>query len=72
MIDLKRLSTAVRTKRGNRTLRKVADEVGLSIGTLSSLEREAIADPDLSTMLKVCDWTGLPVEYFRVNHAEAA
>lgn len=72
MIDLKRLSTAVRTKRGNRSMRDVADEVGLAIGTLSNLEREAIADPDLSTMLKICDWTGLPVEYFRIEVTEKA
>lgn len=62
--DNVRLAKLVRANRGDRTLRDVADSVGLSASTLSRIERGE--RPDLWSLLRLCDWLGLdPREFFK-------
>jgi len=57
------LADALRTTRGPRSLREIAPEIpGVSVSTLSRLEREAM--PDVQTLLHVCEWLGRPVTDF--------
>ena len=70
MIDTKKLAVAIRARRGSRGLREAAVECGLALGTMSGLENEA--RPDLDTFAKVCEWIGVPMDYFRAERAEAA
>ena len=62
-IDLEKLAAHVRTKRGDRGLRAVAEEIGgVSASTLSRIEQGNI--PDLPTFIRVCAWLGVSPEEF--------
>jgi len=53
--DAQRFTAQVRTKRGNRSLRSIAKEIGdISISTLSRIENGGI--PDTETFLQLCAW----------------
>jgi transcriptional regulator with XRE-family HTH domain len=57
------LANAVKSKRGDISLRKVAEELGdVSASTLSRLERHETID--LVTILRVCDWLNRPITDF--------
>ncbi len=57
------LGEALRTTRGARSLREIAPEMeGVSVSTLSRLERGAT--PDVDTLIKVCEWLGRPMSDF--------
>ncbi|CAG9185630.1 hypothetical protein LMG32289_06019 [Cupriavidus pampae] len=43
-------------RRGERSLREIAKEVGVSAATLSRIENRMA--PDLATFVKVCAWLG--------------
>ena len=51
---LQNLGTIVRDKRGSRTLRAVAADIGTSAPTLSRIESGKM--PDLQTFGKLCRW----------------
>lgn len=52
----RRFAAAVRTRRGERSLREAAAEIGtVSPATLLRLEQEEVR-PDLPTFLRICDW----------------
>lgn len=52
----RRFAAAVRTCRGERSLREAAAEIGtVSPATLLRLEQEEVR-PDLLTFLRLCDW----------------
>lgn len=54
-IQQEKLAAHVRTKRGNRGLRTVAEEIGgVSASTLSRIEQGSA--PDLPTFLRICKW----------------
>ena len=53
-ISLENLGTIVRRKRGDRGLRSVAAEIGVSAPTLSRIESGKM--PDLQTFGKLCNW----------------
>lgn len=56
-IDFARLSKLVKTKRGDRGLREIAEEIGdISPSTLSRIEGERVDDVATSTLLRICDW----------------
>jgi len=62
-LDVKRLGTMVRVKRGNRSLRDLAAELGrVSASTLSRVERGKV--PDVETFLLLCDWLEVPPATF--------
>ena len=51
---IERLSRQLREKRGDRGVREVAKEIGISPATLSRVERGHL--PDLETFGKICRW----------------
>lgn len=56
-IDFARLSKLVKSKRGDRGLRDIAEEIGdISPSTLSRIEGERVDDVATSTLLRICDW----------------
>ena len=56
-IDLQILSRKLLRKRGNRGIREIAKEIGISPATLSRIERGNL--PDIETFGKVCKWLNL-------------
>lgn len=57
MTSLASLGRQVREKRGDRGVRAVAKEIGISHGTLSRIERGFL--PDLENYQKICRWLGI-------------
>ncbi len=52
----RRFAAVVRTRRGERSLREAAAEIGtISPATLLRLEQEEVR-PDLPNFLRICDW----------------
>lgn len=70
MLDTKKLAGAVRAKRGERSLREVEAEAGIPFNVLSRVEREL--RPDLENFLRICEWLGVPSDFFRVKAGEVA
>lgn len=63
VINLGKLAAHVRTRRGDRGLRFVAEEIGgVSASTLSRIEQGNL--PDLPTFVRVCAWLGVSTEEF--------
>jgi transcriptional regulator with XRE-family HTH domain len=59
--DLQRFAAMLKTRRGTRGLRSVAQEIGdVSASTLSRIEQGGV--PDVETYLRICKWLGLPSE----------
>lgn len=56
-VGLQILSRKLLRKRGNRGIREVAKEIGISSATLSRIERGHL--PDIETFGKVCKWLNL-------------
>jgi transcriptional regulator with XRE-family HTH domain len=62
-IDLEKLAAQLRTKRGDRGLRVIAEEIGgVSASTLSRIEQGGA--PDLPTFIRVCAWLGMSPDEF--------
>ena len=59
MSPLENLGRLVLEKRGNRGIRAVAKEIGISHATLSRVERGHL--PDLENYQKICNWLGINV-----------
>ena len=53
-ITLQRIGPLLRERRGDRGIREVAQEIGISPATLSRIERGKV--PDLETFRKICAW----------------
>jgi len=53
-IPLQRIGPLLRAQRGDRGLREVAKEIGISTATLSRVERGKV--PDLDTFRSICRW----------------
>ena len=63
MSTLENLGLLIHEKRGDRGIREVAKEIGISHATLSRVERGHL--PDLENYEKICRWLGIgmnPVE----------
>src|SRR5437660_2870837 len=62
-LDTRYLAALIKTKRGNRGLREIAQEIGdVSPSTLSRIENGKI--PDMDTFLRICDWLQVSSEEF--------
>jgi DNA-binding Xre family transcriptional regulator len=61
-IDLKQLAFAIKLRRGKRSLRDVADEAGISIGTISNIENGQM--PGLITYARLCRWLDVSLDMF--------
>lgn len=59
MTTLENLGRQLQEKRGNRGIREVAREIGISHATLSRVERGHL--PDLENYQKICKWLGVDV-----------
>lgn len=53
-LTLQALGRKLEEKRGNRGIREVANDIGISHSTLSRVERGYL--PDLETFSKICKW----------------
>ncbi len=54
LIPLQKLARLIAEKQGDKGIREVAKEIGISHGTLSRVKREYM--PDLETFQKICLW----------------
>lgn len=70
MIDLNKLSVAVRARRGRLTLRQAAAEAGVNHATIRNLESGRA--PDVETFARICRWVGVPAEFFFEAAEDAA
>ena|SRR3990167_1519676 len=71
MIDirLEQLGMAIKKKRGNRGLREVAQEMGISHTTLSRIEGGK--QPDLDTFSKICKWLEVnPADILNIDSSQ--
>lgn len=58
-LDLQRLITMVRSKRSGRPLQDIAGEMEqMKASTLLRLERGG--EPDMASVLKICEWLAMP------------
>ena len=53
-LDIQLLAGLVRSKRGSRGLRAIAQECNTSASTISRVEREQV--PDINSFLALCNW----------------
>jgi transcriptional regulator with XRE-family HTH domain len=60
MTSLENLGRLVREKRGDRGIRAVAGEIGISHATLSRVERGFL--PDLENFQKIQRWLGISIQ----------
>lgn len=62
-LDTQLFAGMVKSKRGEKGLRTVAQEIGgISSATLSRIEQGKV--PDVDTFIKVCRWLEVPTDYF--------
>ena len=61
-LDTERFSEMIKSKRGNKGLRVLAQEIGISASTLSRIEQGNV--PDIDTYLRLCDWLEVSTDYF--------
>ena len=67
---LRGLGRKLLEKRAGRGIREVASEIGVSLSTLSRVERGNL--PDLETFGKICRWLGVdPGEVLKVKPSPA-
>lgn len=65
-VNIQKLGRMLLEKRGDRGIREVAQEIGVSHATLSRVERGYL--PDLETFSKICEWLGIePSEVLGLN-----
>ena len=63
VLDTQYLAALIKTKRRNRGLREIAQEIGdVSPSTLSRIENGKV--PDMDTFLRICDWLHVSSEEF--------
>lgn len=69
-INLEKLAAHLRTKRGKRGLREVAEEIGdVSASTLSRIEQRNV--PDVATFVRICRWLGVETSEFMADNSPA-
>lgn len=63
LLNTEKLSLLLKSKRGSRGLRTVANEIGgISASTLSRIEQGNL--PDVDTFLRICQWMEVSPEEF--------
>jgi len=61
-IDTGKLSSMIKSKRGNKGMRDVSKEIGVSAPTLSRIEQGKV--PDVDTFIKLCEWLEVAADSF--------
>lgn len=64
-VDLKRLAALTVRKRGTKGLREIATLIGVSVPTLSRIEKGNM--PDLETFMKLCSWLEVSPSDFQIE-----
>ena len=69
-LAIEKRAALVKTKRGTKGLRVIAEEIGeISASTLSRIEQGKM--PDLDTFMRLCDWLEVtPEQFFETNGEE--
>ena len=63
LLNTEKLSLLLKSKRGNKGLRAVAQEIGgISASTLSRIEQGNL--PDVDTFIRICKWLGISPQEF--------
>jgi transcriptional regulator with XRE-family HTH domain len=66
-LNTTKLADMLRSKRGNKGLRAVADEIGkISAPTLSRIEQGKV--PDVETFIVLCNWLQVPTDTFIITN----
>jgi transcriptional regulator with XRE-family HTH domain len=70
--DIAALGALLRARRREKrlSLRDLADQIGVSLNTLSRVERGHV--PDLKNFQRIVDWLELPAEHFLEPEGEAS
>ena len=68
-VDVKALGDYLRRTRQKKMmrLRQVHDATGVSVASLSRIERGASGGVESGTLIKLCEWMEVPMERFREN-----
>lgn len=69
-IDTGKLSNMIKTKRGDKGLREVSKEIGVSAPTLSRIEQGKV--PDVETFIKLCEWLEVSADTFTKSSVATA
>jgi transcriptional regulator with XRE-family HTH domain len=66
-VDVERLGQRLRRVRAQRglTLEKLFSETGVSVATISRIERGGSKEIDAGTLVSLCEWMGVRPEEFR-------
>jgi transcriptional regulator with XRE-family HTH domain len=69
-LDIRKLASLIRIKRGGRGLREISTEIGnVSPSTLSRVENGSM--PDMETFVALCDWLQVrPGDLFVTDHEQ--
>ncbi len=68
-LNTKLLASMVKSKRGKKGLRAVANEIGeVSAATLSRIEQGKV--PDVDTFIKICQWLNLSTDTFIIGETK--
>ena len=68
-IDISKLSSLIKSKRGNKGLRIAVKEIGdISASTLSRIEQGSL--PDLETFMRICKWLDVPQNVFQMKKSK--
>lgn len=65
-IDTVKLSNMIKTKRGDKGLRDVSKEIGVSAPTLSRIEQGKV--PDVETFIRLCEWLEVSADNFTKSY----
>lgn len=69
LLDIEKLASMIRSKRGKNGLRATAKEIGdVSASTLSRIEQGYL--PDIQTFFKICSWLEVPTDYFKISQGK--
>jgi DNA-binding XRE family transcriptional regulator len=63
VLDMQRLAEAIRVRRGSKSFKEAAKDIGLSELALARIEKHGVM-PELATYISLCKWLDLPMEYF--------
>ncbi|MDR6571348.1 helix-turn-helix domain-containing protein [Chitinophaga ginsengisegetis] len=65
------LAGMLKSKRANKGLRAIADEIGgVSAATLSRIEQGKV--PDVDTFIKICKWLQVSTDSFIISNSETS
>lgn len=67
-VNMELVSEMLKNKRGSLSLRKAADEIGISAPTLQRIEAKQV--PTASNLVRIAEWLGVSVDDLRQTAKE--